>query len=276
MGKTARRLFLMTAGAVAAWAVAVKPRTKGKPDMTVFSAYDYANGGLHDYCKNIPENTKTSFQAAMKHGYGVVMDVRVTRDGVPVVFSDHELWRMCSVDGELEEMTYEEVSQLKLLNTEYKILKLSEALDVIDGQVPVLLQLKGYGSNYTALCEGCAMVMDQYDGVLAVEAMDYRCVRWFMRYRPSVIRGQMLEKSVDFGDSFFSLFRQFAKNWLLTNCMSKPDFISCHFVDRKSLSLSFCRFLYHVPVMNWVVRTMKEYEAARMDDAMVAFEDIKP
>ncbi len=276
MGKTAKRIFWIATGTIAAWAYAIKPRTKGKPDMTVFSAYDYANGGMHDWCKGTPDNTLGAFSDAMKHGYGMVMDVRVTRDGVPVVFSDHGLWRSCSVDRILEEMTLEELKEYTILDSKEKIPTLAEALELIDGQVPVLLNLKTADDNYTELCESCAMVMDQYDGVIAIEALDYRCVRWFMRYRPAVIRGQMLEKSIDFGDTFFSFLKQFAKNWLLTNCTTRPDFISSHMVDRKSISLRFCRLLYHVPVMNWNVRTMKEYELARMDDAIVAFEDIEP
>lgn len=276
MGKTASKIFLFTAGTIAAWAYAIKPRTQGKPDMTVFSAYDYADGGLHDYCKNAPENTLSAFQSALLHGYGIVIEVRVTKDGTPVVFSDHELWRMCSTEGVLEEMTLEELKTHTLLETDSKIPTLSEALEMVDGQVPVLLQLKTSGNNVNELCEACAMVMDQYDGVIAMESLDYRCVRWFMRYRPAVIRGQMLEKNIDYGETFFSFLKQFAKNWLLTNCTSRPDFISCHIADRRSLSLRFCRLLYHVPVMNWTVRTMKEYEAARLDDAIVAFEDIEP
>ena len=260
MGKTAKKIFWITAGTIAAWAVAIKPRTKGKPDMTVFSAYDYANGGLHDYCKNIPENSLKSFEKAMKHGYGVVMDVRITKDGVPVVFSDRGLWRMCSVEGNIEDKTLDEIKDLTLLETEMKIPTLEEALNLIDGQVPVLLNLKS----------------KEYDGIIAVEALDFRCVRWFMRYRPAVIRGQMFEKSVDFGDSFFTFIKQFAKNWLLTNFMARPDFIASHIVDRKSISLTFCRMLYHVPVINWTVCTMKGYEKARMDDAIVVFEDIEP
>ena len=86
----------------------------------------------------------------------------------------------------------------------------------------------------------------------------------------------MFEKSVDFGDSFFTFTKQFAKNWLLTNFMARPDFISSHIVDRKSISLTFCRMLYHVPVINWTICTMKGYEKARMDDAIVVFEDIEP
>ncbi len=276
MGKTAKRIFWIATGTIVAWAVAIKPRTKGKPDMTVFSAYDYANGGLHDYCKNFPENSLDAFEAAYKLGYGIVMPVRLTKDKVPVVFSDHELWRMCAADGAIEDITYAALKDFTLLDTRHHVPTLKEALDLIDGQVPVLIQMKPYGMNGNTLCECAAEVLDGYDGVFAVESLDYGCVRWFMRNRPAVIRGQMLEKSVDFGDSIISFLRRFAKNWLLTNNMCRPDFISAHIVDRKSLSLRFCRFLYHVPVMHWNVCTLREYERSRMEDAIVAFEDIEP
>ena len=276
MGKTSKKIFWIATGTLAAWAVAIKHRTKGKPDMTVFSAYDYANGGLHDYCKNIPDNSLKSFERAMKHGYGIVMDVRITKDGVPVVFSDRGLWRMCSVEGNIEDKSIDELKEYRLIDTDMTIPTLEEALNLVDGQVPVLLNLKSLNGDYLNLCENCAVVIDQYDGVIAVEALDYRCIRWFMRYRPAVIRGQMFEKRVDFGDSIFTFIKQFGKNWLLTNFMSKPDFISSHLVDRKSISLTLCRILYHVPVMNWTVCTMKGYEKVRMDDAIVVFEDIEP
>lgn len=276
MGKTAKRIFWITTGTLAAWAIAVKPRTKGKPDMSVFSSYDYANGGLHDYCKNFPENSIDAFEAAYKHGYGVVMPVRITRDEVPVVFADHELWRMCDKDGFIEDMTLAELKEMNLLDTKHEIPTLKEALDCIDEQVPVLIQLKSSDNNYDMLCSCAASVLDSYEGVYAVESLDYRCIRWFMRNRPAVIRGQMLEKSVDFGDSFLSLIRQIAKNWLLTNFMCRPDFISSHVVDRKSLSLRLCRILYRVPVMHWTICTLKGYEKSRMEDAIVAFEDIEP
>ena len=276
MGKTLTKVIGITAGAVAAWAVAIKPRTKGKPDMTVFSAYDYANGGIHDFCRGLPDNTLPAYDKAMKHGYGVVMDVRITRDGTPVVFTDNNLWRLASIEGSVEEKSYDEIKEITLVDTDSKIPTLKEALDLIDGQIPVVLNLKSVNNNSVELCEACAVITDQYEGIVAVESIDYRCVSWFRRYRPAIIRGQMFEKTVDFGNSLFTFMKMLANNMLLTNYFSRPDFISTHMVDRKSISLRFCRFLYHVPVMNWNVSTMKQYEAARMDDAIVAFEDIEP
>ncbi len=276
MGKTFNRVFWASVGTIAAWAVAIKPRTKGKPDMTVFSAYDYANGGLHDFCREVPDNTIKAYDKALKHGYGIIMDVRLTKDGIPVAFTDHELWRLCGIEGTVEDMTFDEIAQIKLAETEYTAPALKEALEFVDGQVPVLLNLRTYGDNYESLAEAAAAVIEQYDGIIAVESMDYRCVRWFTRNLPHIIRGQMFEKNIDFGNTVITFLRQFAKNWLLTNCLTKPDFISSHVVDSRSLSLRFCKLLYHVPVMHWNVKTMKEYEKARMNDAIVSFEDIKP
>ena len=275
MGK-AGKIILASVGTLAAWAIAVKPRTKDKPDMSLFLSYDYANGGLHDFCKNMPEHTLKSYELAVQHGYGVVMDVRITKDGVPVVFADHELWRMCSKEGTIEDSLYEEIKDLKLLETEEKIPTLKEALELVDGQVPVLIQLKDWGDNTTELCENTSLVLDEYEGIFAVESLDYKVVRWFMRYREPYIRAQMLEKSIDLGNSVFEVLSHVAKNFLLTNCLSKPDFISTHIVDRRSISLRLCRHLYHVPVMYWTICTLKEYETARLDDAIVAFEDIEP
>ena len=119
-------------------------------------------------------------------------------------------------------------------------------------------------------------MLDGYDGVYAVESLDFRCVRWFMRNRPSVIRRQMLEKSVDFGDSLVGFLCRFAKNQILTNYMCRPDFISVHIADRRSISLRFCRLIYRVPVVHWNICTLKEYERSRIEDAIVVFEDIEP
>ena len=51
MGKTFRRLLSAAAGTAAAWALAVKPRTSGKPDMSEFRKYDFAHRGYFNIRK---------------------------------------------------------------------------------------------------------------------------------------------------------------------------------------------------------------------------------
>jgi glycerophosphoryl diester phosphodiesterase len=273
---TGKKIFALALGTTAAWAYAIKPRTKDKPDLTLFSTYDYANGGCHDFGHNKPDNSIEAYEEALRHGYGIVMDVRITKDGVPVTFSDHELWRMCSMDGKVELTKYEKLKNYKLLETEQGIPSLEEALDVVDGQVPVLLNIHSWKENHGFLCTRICEVLDKYEGIVAIESLDYRVVRWFKNYRPNVIRGQMLEKRSMGGFEVMSTAGQFAREWLLTNWLTKPDFISCHLADRDGISLRFCKLLYHVPLIYWTICTTQEYEIAREDDAVVVFEDIEP
>ncbi len=273
---TGKKIAAAAVGTTVAWAYAIKPRIKDKPDLTLFSTYDYANGGCHDFGHNKPENSKESFEEALRHGYGIVMDVRVSRDGVPVAFADHELWRMCGAEGKVEQTSCKQLKELRLLNTDMTIPTLQEALDIVDGQVPVLLNIRSWKENSGFLCARISEVLDKYEGIIAVESLDYKVVRWFRLYRPNIIRGQMTERrSVGKFDIGAYLCR-FVREWLLTNVMTRPDFIACHLADRGGISLRFCKILYHVPLVYWTICTTQEYETARDDDAVVVFEDIEP
>ena len=118
MGKTFRRFLGTAAGAAAAWALAVKPRTSGKPDMSEFQKYDFAHRGYYNIRKKIPENSRKAFEAAVEHGYGIELDVRLTRDGVPVVIHDSRLLRLCGAEGCVEDKTREELREYRLGKTD--------------------------------------------------------------------------------------------------------------------------------------------------------------
>ena len=106
MGKAMKKLFALAAGTTAAWALAIRPRTSGKPDMSEIRKYDFADRGYYNIRKKVPENSLPAFQAAVDHGYGIVMDVRLSRDGVPVIFRDSRLWRVCGGEGTVETVSY--------------------------------------------------------------------------------------------------------------------------------------------------------------------------
>ncbi|MCF0145392.1 MAG: hypothetical protein HUJ73_02275, partial [Eubacterium sp.] len=56
MGSTAKKIIGIAIGSAAAWAVAVKPRIWGKPDMSEIRRYDYARRGFFTRDQSIPEN----------------------------------------------------------------------------------------------------------------------------------------------------------------------------------------------------------------------------
>ncbi|MBE6699047.1 MAG: glycerophosphodiester phosphodiesterase, partial [Ruminococcaceae bacterium] len=66
--------------------VLVRPTKKTKPNKALLC--DYAHRGLHNG-KDAPENSLAAFEAACRAGYGIELDVQLSRDGTVMVFHDY-------------------------------------------------------------------------------------------------------------------------------------------------------------------------------------------
>ena len=271
-----RKVLGFAFGTAAAWAFAVKPRVWGKPDLSEIRRYDYAHRGFFDPTKGIPENSLAAYRAAVEHGYGITMDVRITRDGVPVLFHDERLYRMTGVDGSVENSTLEELKALQLGRSEETIPTLQEALDLIDGQVPVLLELHVCEGNYEVLCDLTCDVLDVYEGVFAIEAFDPRVLRWFRQQRNEYVRGQLVDYNHSSGYSIKSRIWDLFCMSLFMNFLTEPDMIACSMGSRMNPSLWLCRVLYNVLRLDWTVKSMEDYEQVRTGGAVAVFEVIEP
>ena len=63
----------------------------------------YAHRGFHNKPK-VPENSMTAFCHAAAHGFGIELDVHLTKDGRLAVIHDSSLKRTCGVDMDIEDM----------------------------------------------------------------------------------------------------------------------------------------------------------------------------
>lgn len=87
-----------------------------------------------------PENTMTAFRKAETLGVDAIeLDVRSTRDGVAIVIHDPDLNRVAGVNNLVSDMTYEEVSGIRLLTGD-GIPDLESVLNEI--KIPILIELK--------------------------------------------------------------------------------------------------------------------------------------
>jgi len=100
-----------------------------------------AHRGMFDNIK-IPENSIASFKNALKHNYSIELDIQLTKDNILVVFHDNNLKRMTGIDKLVEETNYEELKDLKLLNTNEHIPTLDEVLKLIDNKVLLDIEVK--------------------------------------------------------------------------------------------------------------------------------------
>ena len=97
---------------------------------TDLGTYHYAHRGLYNHGTNIPENSMMAFRKSKHLGYGCELDVQCTKDGKLVVFHDDNCLRMTGFDGVVENMTYAELSSLRLNNTDECIPLFKDVLDL--------------------------------------------------------------------------------------------------------------------------------------------------
>ena len=67
---------------------AVFPRMSEKERIRKLPTSMFAHRGYHDIRHRIPENSLAAFRKAVEAGYGIEMDVQLTKDKVPVVFHE--------------------------------------------------------------------------------------------------------------------------------------------------------------------------------------------
>ncbi|MGI6118370.1 MAG: hypothetical protein ACOYBC_08255 [Bilifractor sp.] len=154
--------------------------------------------------------------------------------------------------------------------------QLKETLDLIDGQVPVILTVEPEKQNLYRFCEKLFHVLDEYEGVFAIDSINPQVLNFFRTQREEYIRGQILDSSYTTDYSFLGQLSDFAVRNLLMNFRTQPDFISCSMNDRKKFSLRLCRLVYRVHIADFVVRDIHEYEDVRCDGQIVIFEDMEP
>ena len=126
----------------------VLPRPKHfRPRSDVFEQTKFfAHRGLFDNGV-VAENSLSAFKAAKKFGCGIELDIRLSKDGIPVVMHDRSLIRMCGVNKNVDDLNVDELKKLKLLDTEDCIPTLREVLDLVDGAVPLVIEMKAAGTD---------------------------------------------------------------------------------------------------------------------------------
>ena len=227
----------------------------------------YAHRGLHG--NGIPENSLGAFRAAVEGGFGIELDVQLSADGEVMVFHDESLLRVTGVDASLYSKTREELSSLCLAGTEEKIPTLREVLAVVDGKVPLLVEIK---SDHAVLdvCAKAAEILDGYKGAYMVESFHPLAVNWFRKNRPAVVRGQLSANLFWHGKRIFPMF--VVENMLL-NFLARPDFIAYDYHYKNSYSFALCRFFHRPYTVSWTVKDVDALESSRRFDGVI-FEDL--
>lgn len=230
-----------------------------KKDMSWILHGYFAHRGLFN---NIdPENSIDAFANAIKNGFGIELDVQFSKDKKLVVFHDDNLKRITGDKRDVCELTFSELSSLKLSNTEKKIPLFKDVLNLINGKVPLIVEIK-HGKNTKELAEETYNLLKGYKGKYAVQSFDPFILNWFVRNEPQVIRGQLSASPKNYIG--FKSYEKFILANLLLNFKSKPDYISYEFKGLPSLAVSFSKKVLKTPVLVWTIKNENELKEAKL------------
>lgn len=233
------------------------PRMLGRPDTSLFQGKLFAHRGLHDNQSDAPENSMAAFAKAVNAGFGMEFDVHVTKDNIPVVFHDFKLDRICGQKGIIEEHTYEELQQYRLCGTEETIPALSEVLELVNGKVPLIIEIKSESADLSP-CTVIDVMLRDYKGAYCIESFNPLVLWWYRLHHREVVRGQLssnFRKDGDFRGPLYFVIRH-----LLSNFLTKPDFIAYNHHFYKSPERRICHGLYRLPAAAWTIRSQKELD----------------
>lgn len=258
---------------LAAYLFLIAPRIIGRPDTTPLLDRHYAHRGLHDNETDAPENSMPAFQAAVDAGYGIELDVQLTRDRIPVVFHDETLERVCGVEGNVRDYTFEELQAFTLCKSAERIPLFSDVLSLVDGKVPLIVEIKIHESA-PVVCAAADALLREYKGVYCIESFHPFAVRWYKKNRPDVVRGQLSSNFNKPGKR--EPFVQTLVHYLLTNALCRPDFIAYDHRHKYNLSRLLCKALLRPLNVAWTIRSQEELDMSARDFDLFIFEGFIP
>lgn len=243
-----------------------------KKELAWLTQRPIAHRGLHDG-KIVPENSLLAFEKTIAQGYPIECDVRMLADGEIVVFHDENLKRLTGDTRMLKDVSYLEINDLHISKTQEKVPTLLEVLKLIDGRVPILIEIKNKG-RVGQLEKKVRDILAFYQGVYALQSFNPLSVLWFLRHAPYAAIGQVIQCSPS------KRVRISIKRWMLRIKWyiqkQYPDFIS---YEDKCFPYHYFASLHKkkkIPILVWTIDSQEKFEKVRKITNNVIFENIDP
>jgi glycerophosphoryl diester phosphodiesterase len=211
---------------------------------------------------HVPENSVAAFRAALAVSAGIETDLRLSADGVPMVFHDRDAMRLCGSPAVCSATSADELGALRLSGGEERIPRLSDLLALAGGHVPLLLELKTDG-DAARLARAVAETLRAYPGPVGMMSFDPRVGAWLAAHRPGIRRGLVLSGRGGTLSRWAAMWR------------ARPQFLA---VDRTLLSRRWVTAARRrIPVYSWTIRSPEQRAQASVHaDALIWEADGRP
>jgi len=222
----------------------------------------FAHRGLHG--DGVPENSRAAFQAAIAAGHGIELDVQASLMDDAVVFHDRELDRLTDSSGPVAAHHIEELEEIRLKGTHETIPWLNDILDLVAGQVPLLIEMKSPRHYVKEFSDHVAFALRTYRGPVAVMSFNPKIGHWFARHAPDVLRGLVVSEEGKKGPRGW-IERQASLAW------ARPDFLAYDIRDLPSRFAERARDR-GLKVLTWTCRTLADRARAAEHADQIIYE----
>jgi glycerophosphoryl diester phosphodiesterase len=236
-----------------------------RPDTSVFGeawellfAPPVAHRGLWSPA-GAPENSLAAFQAACAGGYGIELDVQITRDGEAVVFHDASLERMCGAEGRVRDRTVAELQELRLKGTDEIIPTLAEVLAQVGHRALVHIELKTPFGEVGPLEKRVCEVLIDHNGPTCVIGFNPYSHAWFAAHHPQILRGLDSYRWNDKGAEMLAPEQRKALARLEQVEIAHPHFLALGLDMLPDPRADVLR-AQGMPVIAWTVRSPADWE----------------
>ena len=241
------------------------------------TARPVAHRGLHENAAGVIENTASAFRAAIESGFAIETDVQITADGEAMVHHDFALGRLTLGSRQLAAMTAAGLKEVPFKGTADRMMTLGDMCDLVDGRVPLVVEIKSRFDGDMRLTRRTADVLKSYPGLVALQSFDPALLVALREIAPNLTRGIVAERH--YVDSEWSDLSDSQKRSLafLTHApRTRPHFVAYHVTDLPSPGPWIARNILRLPLLAWTVRSAEDRTRAKRWADQMIFEGFRP
>ncbi len=223
-----------------------------------------AHRGLHNDI--YPENTSGAYVNAINNGYAIETDVQLTKDGVLVCYHDYLLTRGAGTDKDIRDLTYEEIKNLKVFSSDYKILTFDELLELVDGKTPILIEVKP--QKISGIEQKLVNSLKDYKGEFALQSFSPFIIKELSNLAPNYHLG-VLATLEYFKDLTLLQNLYLRRIWYRFNV--KFNFLSVRVEDLKKFNKRAKKY----NLISWTIKDDNDVKIAEKFAKNIIFENVK-
>ena len=228
-----------------------------------------AHRGLHS--KEVAENSMQAFALAIENNFAIEIDIHRLKTGEFVIFHDQDMKRLTGSDSNILNISADELKSFKLWDGQ-QIPLLTDVLTLVNGQVPLLIELKPEDGFFKKDLPALFEILDKYNHpeMVAIQSFNPFIIKAVKKMKPTIPAGILASYKLK---HIKGIKNYVARSLLLFN-YTKADFVSydINFLPNKYVAQKRKK---GIPVFAWVIKNNEKLELAKTVSDNIIFENME-